>query len=317
MKKATNTKQNTTAKTTKTDTAGNLALEETVVPSIPINTNRQRPDPTHVKSYLNGGLKVDDEVTICLLPLNMLTVDTEHYQRPRVDRVHAIARNWRSHKAKVISVNYSDGYLNVTDGQTRAAAAIEAGHECIPCSVTVGKDLEWEIDAFITQDENVTKISAYDLFYARWHKKTDVAAHELKKLMDKFHIVYENPNAGKLIGTRMVPRKPGSRQSGRMTAMVFVMEQADNGNLHLLEAVFQLIRDMEWHTLAGAYSDMFMSAMVSAYRDRDIEKVYRCFTAAFKNQTPVSVMNKARVTFDKVGPRAALTAYLNSFLIGL
>lgn len=300
-------------KDTTTKTAGSLALNEEQTPDLPVAEKTARPDASHVKTLLNSGLRVDDNVTLCLVPLNMLTVDMEHYQRPQAESVQAIARNWRSDKAKVISVNYNGGYLNVVDGQRRCAAAKLAGLESIAASITVEKDLEWEIDAFITQNDNTSKISPYDLFYARWHRSADKdpVAHELKKLLDRFHIVYENPNAGKMYNGKIPSRRPGSRQVGALRCMADVMELADCGGMQLLEAAFFFIHQMGWHTLPGTYSKKFLMALVRVYKHHSPEYVLRQLSGALAGHTPAVIMAEARAQFKECTDTEALKAYFD------
>lgn len=273
------------------------------------------PSKATITALLNSGVKMGN-VTFCSVPVDMLEVEPT-YQRIQCDFVQAIANNWDYAVCGSIKVNHRNGRLYVKDGQNRVAAAKLAGMETIMCAVTEGEDVDREIDAFVRQNQYVTKISPYDVFYARRHKSNDTIAHQLQALFDKYGIAYESVNAGKKIGSRYISRSPAHNATGRMNCLYMVMNEADCGHLDVLTDVFETIQRMEWHTMKFAYGKMFMQAMISIHRNYDVDMLRQRFQTMFKKQTPETIINKARLEFDKVGVGAALNAYLNSVLVGI
>lgn len=305
MKTATTAKKNTTTKKT-AQAEGNLALKLENTPA---------PNKATISALLNSGLKMGN-VTFCIIPVEMLQIE-KTYQRVQCDFVRAIADHWDYGVCGSIKVNYRDGRLWVTDGQNRAAAAKLKGLEGIMCAVTEGEAVDNEIDAFVHQNQYVTKISPYDIFYARRHKSTDAVAHALQALFDKYHIVYENPNAGKPYGSKFVSRAPSSKAVGRMSCLYSVMVEADTGHLDRLENIFETVHKMGWHTMKNVYSKTFMCSMINAFRGRDPQSVQARFENVLSGQTPELIINKSRVVYDKLGPVGALTAYFNQILEGI
>lgn len=294
-------------KTTKTTTkiAGTSALQ--------IETPRRpAPKPEYIDALFRGGVKMGN-VTYCAIPVSMLEIEN-NYQRIQCDHVRAIAANWDYSVCGSIKVNHRDGRLYVKDGQNRVAAAKLAGIDSIMCAVTEGEDIDREIDAFVDQNRYVTKISPYDVFYARWHKSNDTTAHKLKELFDKYGIVYQSANAGKKVGDRYIARAPGPNVAGRLNCMHMMMEEADLGHLDLLDNVFETIRQMEWSTMKYSYSTIFMGPLIGAHRACDVGKLREQFHRVFTGQTPETVIVQARSEFNKLGVRAALTAYFNKIL---
>lgn len=294
MKKATNSVTKTVP-----EVAGNLAVKAC-------------PDQATVEALLRSGLKMGN-VTFCAIPVDMLEIEPS-YQRIQCDFIQAIADHWDYSVCGSIKVNYRNGRLYVKDGQNRVGAAKRAQISVIMCAVTEGETVDREIDAFVYQNQFVTKISPYDIFYARWHKTTDTVAHELKALFDQYKIVYESVNAGKKYGNRYISRAPSPRVAGRLNCMTMMMGEADCGHLDLLKEVFETVKVLGWHTMKKTYSKEFMQAMLNAHRGRDAESVRRIFLTVFKKQTPESVINRARVEFDKLSTGAALNAFINQYL---
>lgn len=294
--------------TTQSATAGNLAHNLELISS-------PAPNKATITALLNSGVKMKN-VTFCAVPVDMLEVEPI-YQRIQCDFVQAIANNWDYAICGSIKVNHRNGRLYVKDGQNRVAAARLAGEETIMCAITEGEDVDREIDAFVHQNRYVTKISPYDVFYARRHKSTDSVAHQLQALFDKYNISYESANAGKKVGNRYISRSPANNAPGRMNCLYMVMNEADCGHLDTLADVFETIKQLDWHTMKFTYGKMFMSAMIYVHRNYGAAKVRARFGSALKYQTPESIINRARVAYDKLGVTSALTAYINDIMEGI
>lgn len=303
-----NTKKSTKKATTKPETAGNLALnEEAATTSV-----KPAPNKATINALLNSGLDMEG-VKFCIVPIDMLEVD-HAYQRPATEKVRAIADHWDYAKAGALNVSLRDGRLYVMDGQHRMEGCLKSGRDVIMCAIREGQTMNEEIDVFVTQNENISRVSKYDIFHARWHKGDDQTACELKALLDKYHIMYENPNAGKKFGGTKISRTPGVSAPGRLGAMGYVMQVADIGNIDLLKGVFEIIRRVNWHSLKNAYSEVVVFGLVQVLRGRDAELVSEYVCRAICNDTPDSMIFKARSEFDKVGPKAAVAAYLEKIV---
>lgn len=299
-----------------TKAAGSLALNEEQIPDIPVEQNHPQVSEAYVLSLLEGGVSVGEDTAICKIPLDVLTIDLDNYQRPPTNKISAMARNWDNFQANTIRVNYKDGRLNVVDGQCRVAAARMIGIDRLPAMLTLNQTKDWEIDKFVTQNENVTRITPYDLFYARWHKSYDLdpVAHELKKLLDYYHIVYEAPHAGMVHNGKVVGRRPSGRQGGSLQCLGDVMKLADSGNMELLASVFKIIRLQNWHMLPRTYSSRFFMALVHVCRNYGEQEVQRMLQYRLNGHSPNAIIGLARGQFSDCSEGEALNALFDKLM---
>lgn len=115
---------------------------------------------------------IDRGITLngCLyaeIPLDLIRVDVS-YQREisgcRWPHINAMAAGWDATKANVVLVSYRTGtqFFFVLDGQGRFVAAQKAGLKTITCQILQNLELKDEAEAFLSQDDNLTKISMHD-----------------------------------------------------------------------------------------------------------------------------------------------------------
>lgn len=118
------------------------------------------------EKVIKSGVTLND----CLyaeIPLDLIRVDV-CYQREiggaRWPRINAMAAGWDANKANSVLVSYRTDtqYFFVLDGQGRFVAAQKAGLKKITCQILQNLELKDEAEAFLTQDDNMTKISMHD-----------------------------------------------------------------------------------------------------------------------------------------------------------
>lgn len=304
--------KNAVAKKTATKkTAGNLAMQEEPAPA-PAPA-KPAPNKGVVDSLLAGAIRLEN-VMYCALPVELLEVDA--YQRPIREKVRHMADHWDYAKAGVLNVSLRDGHLYIADGQNRAEAAALAKKNVVMCVISTDKSFDSEIDMFVSQNDGVTRMSQYDMFHARCMKsrESDPIAHGLKDLMDKYGIVYANPNAGKLRKGVPIGRAPALSTTGRIGAMHEIIRIAELDGLWLCEAIFETIHTLGWHTMKNAYSAVIVHAVASVHRGRDTYNVRRVLYNVLHGHTPDQTVIKARNTFPDAGPTEAVTAYFSSLV---
>lgn len=294
-------KKNNTKKT-----VGNLAVKD-----VPVVIESPKPDPSVVGALLANAVEVNG-TKYCTLPVHLL--ETDSYQRPVQNKVRAIAASWDYEKAGVIRVNYRDDRLYVMDGQNRVEAAKLNKIPMLMCLVSVGKTCDEEIDVFVNQDANVTRMSSYDRFHALCQKQNDPFALGLKELLDKYHVVYANPNAGQKRDGNTVSRTPAPGMPGRLGGISTIMKIGEDYGLDMADNILSTIELLNWHTLRNAYSSVILSGFEYAFKDRDVMKVKDKLYRALNNYTPDDVIIKAQSENRSVGRTAAVKAFINRIL---
>ncbi len=290
-------------------TVGSLAVEEQ-----PAIVENPKPDPTHVEALLANAAEVNG-VRYCVLPVNMLEVEGA-YQRPTQNEVRNIVAKWDSTRLGVVSVNLRNGRFYIVDGQNRVEAAKLKGVGNLMCTVTIGETVGSEAHRFVTQDDGKKALSSYDKFYAQCVDDQDgELARGIKALLDKYHVIYANSNVGKKDERgNIIPRAPGMETPGKIGGMTTVMCIGRVNGLDMVDNIFQLIQRLGWHTMPNAYSRTILSAMRNAFVGREAERVKDALYRAIHNETPKSLINHACSENDKLGPTAATTALLCSFV---
>lgn len=85
--------------------------------------------------FLNNATEVGNKV-FCFIPVELLKIDHENYQRPLQKTFKYLLDNWDDDKCDPITVNYrGDGYFYVINGQHRTEAAKAMGIEQLCCDV--------------------------------------------------------------------------------------------------------------------------------------------------------------------------------------
>lgn len=99
------------------------------------------------------------------VPVKCLVTDG-NYQRPASRLVKDIAENYDPTLVKFLEVSYRDGLFHVIDGQNRLAASKIVGVESLPCIIYEGLTEEEEARRFAEQQNNVTRLTTYDIYHA-------------------------------------------------------------------------------------------------------------------------------------------------------
>lgn len=289
-------------------TVGNLATQEVA------SAQTLKHDPTYIQALLSKPTEVNG-AKFCTLPVNMLEVD-HSYQRPAaLSVVKRIAETWDSTKAGTLLVNFRDERFYVMDGQHRMEAAKLAGIGTLYCMVSIGKTRDEEIEVFVNQNVNVTKMSTYDYFYARCSKNLDPFALGMKELFDKYHVVYANPHAGQRDRKgKTISRTPSPGTAGRLGGISTMMKIGEDDGFEMVDMILSMIEILHWHTLRNAYSSTILSAFEYAFKDRDAMMVQDKLYRALHTETPDTTVIKARSERPSVGRVAAVKAKIDSIL---
>lgn len=196
---------------------------------------------------LNGQLIVS-------IPVKYLAVDHE-YQREiagsRWSKVLDIASRYNSAKAGVILVSYrkSDGAFYIIDGQGRYEAAMKASLSAVNCQILMNCTQRNEAELFMSQDENVTKVSTHAKV-----KAGIVAQHDdcmkLNEIMNKYGVL-------------------NSRQISSIGAALSIVEEDPEA----LDWVFSIIYRAGWNEMKNGFSQFVIKALYTMY-EREVLGYY-------------------------------------------
>ena len=124
------------------------------------NQNKARVETIMMNAHTEGnGIKT------ALIPVDLCEL-SPIYQRDQGRHVAHIASNWDDNKAGHLEASERGDHFNIWDGGNRLRAAIMIGKTHVLCNIRTGLTDEDEAHLFVTQEENVTKLTQYDKFIA-------------------------------------------------------------------------------------------------------------------------------------------------------
>ena len=211
--------------------------------------NKARVETIMMNAHTEGnGIKT------ALIPVDLCEL-SPIYQRDQGRHVAHIASNWDDNKAGHLEASERGDHFNIWDGGNRLRAAVMVGKTHVLCNIRTGLTDEDEAHLFVTQEENVTKLTQYDKFIAACASGEEhgKVALLLRDICDEYGI--------------KIKKACGKNSAGVLTA-ISVALAITNNEPDELRWVFRIIRDANWHMEPGAYSRSVIMALNYVYTAR-------------------------------------------------
>ena len=114
---------------------------------------------------------MDNTYTICnkriaSVPVSLMKLDESYQREIDKDNIQKLVRDWDNDRCDFLLVSFRDDRFYVVDGQHRYTAADYKGINSLPCIILTGLTREQEARIFSRQNENVKKLTIYDVFKA-------------------------------------------------------------------------------------------------------------------------------------------------------
>ena len=243
--------------------------------------NMNKEGKTMAVTLFKNAQKIGNKIYL-EIPVNMMRVDEEMYQRPIKAHARAIARNWSDDKCDAIKVNYrNDGYFYVIDGQHRREACLMREIDTLICVVYVGLTIKEEADIFVDGNTNSSKPNPYDTFKANICRgeKTDSI---IKNVCDKYDVKVEK-------------KKTKGHLQSVTVARDIVRQTGEEG----LDWVMNVIKNGGWDIYHQAYSFMFMNMMKVLYMQNknNLKELENNLLDFLKHNNPEDVFATAIISY--------------------
>ena len=206
-------------------------------------------------SFLNTAVEIGNKI-FCYIPVRLLRIDHEMYQRPLQKNFKYLLDNWDSDKCDPITVNYrSDGYWYIINGQHRTEAAKAKGVNQIVCDVFVGLTLKEEADLFAGQYDGTTKLNPIDSYRANIIRGEEVDTL-IKGICDKYGVMVSHEKAPKVLGSLTVIRRiiRSSKSTGGK------MKSAKE-NVKIVDWIFDIFKQSGWEEYRDTYNADIMQCL--------------------------------------------------------
>ena len=116
---------------------------------------------------------------IASVPVSLMRLDKSYQRVTDNTNIQKLIRDWDNDRCDFLLVSFRDDKFYIVDGQHRYTAANYKGIEELPCIILTGLTREQEARIFSRQNENVKKLTIYDVFKANLANE-DTSIPEIK-----------------------------------------------------------------------------------------------------------------------------------------
>lgn len=236
-------------------------------------------------TLFKNAVKVGNKIFL-EIPLELLKIDHEMYQRPLQRHVRTIAKGWKDDKCDPLMVNYrNDGFFYVIDGQHRYEAALMRGIESLVCVIFVGLTIKEEADLFTEQNEGTKKLSPYDTYKANLCRGEAIDT-QIQEACNNYGIRVEKANLVKTLKS--------------VTAARSIVKSYGKESL---DWIFNLLQDCGWNNFKETYTADMMQSLNNIrinYID-SLTYVRTTLIDFFKDSCPKEVIAFANAEYPQYG----------------
>lgn len=103
---------------------------------------------------------------IASVPVMLMKLDKSYQRETNNENIQNLIKDWDNDRCNFLLVSFRDDRFYIVDGQHRYTAAKYKGIEELPCIILTELTREQEARIFSRQNENVKKLTIYDVFKA-------------------------------------------------------------------------------------------------------------------------------------------------------
>lgn len=249
-------------------------------------------------TFLNTAVEIGNKI-FCCIPVKLLRIDHEMYQRPLQKSFKHLLDNWDSDKCDPITVNYrSDGFFYIINGQHRETAAEMLGINQIVCDVFVGLSLKEEAELFAGQYDGSTKLNPVDSYRANIIRGEEVDTL-IKGICDQYGISVSHEKAPKVLGSLTVIRnivKPSVTNSGGKSS-------DPKENVKIVDWIFDIFKQSGWEDYKDTYNADMMQSLWYVWRNNQdvLTMVKRKLIDFFANSSPKEIKALGNIEYPDCG----------------
>ena len=123
------------------------------------------PEIVLARSVINNAYSICNK-KIASVPVSLMRLDKSYQRETNNENIQKLIRDWDNDRCDFLLVSFRDDKFYVVDGQHRYTAANYKGIEELPCIIFTNLTREQEARLFARQNENVKKLTIYDVFKA-------------------------------------------------------------------------------------------------------------------------------------------------------
>ena len=243
----------------------------------------------NAKEIISVGLHgKETKKIIALVPVSLIKVDHQSYQREEKKHVIQMAKEWDDSQCTMLLVNYrsADGWFYAIDGQHRTVAACLLGIEYLACEIFIDLSVEEEAKRFLYYNTGTKSLSPFDTFKANicWGEENDTA---IKEVCDSF-------------GIAIIDRKGKEKKIHSVPVLRSIYK---SGGTAELSWIFSLLEEVKWDEYKETYSADILRSLNAVYTKHigNLSAVRKNLVEFMSNSTPSEMIGIANSQYPTFG----------------
>ena len=203
---------------------------------------------------------------IASVPVALMELD-HSYQRVLSRNTKKLMEQWNNDKCDFLYVSYRDNKFYIIDGQHRYSVAKAKGIPSLPCIIFTGLTREQEALKFAQQNDNVTKLTAYDTYKANIANgdcsiptvKIDM---EIERICSKYKVIVKKTNN----------KRPTEKSLMCLTSVKRIIAATTYNGVECFDWILSVINNSNCNTYSKSY-DSYIICMLRNYYTENIDNI--------------------------------------------
>ena len=225
---------------------------------------------------------------IASVPVVLMRLDKSYQRETNNENIQRLIRDWDDNRCDFLLVSFRDDKFYVVDGQHRYTAAKFKGVEDLPCVILTGLTKEKEARIYSRQNENVKKLTIYDVFKANLVNGDDSIPEvkidmEINKICKKYGIEVSATN-------RYTKKKKVLRSLSATRAIIKTY------GVECIKWMFDTVDRTNWKTCSDVTSWQIQNMLKTLYAENKENLTYwqKAVEKVMNTYTPNQIIGCAR-----------------------
>lgn len=225
---------------------------------------------------------------IASVPVVLMRLDKSYQRETNNENIQRLIRDWDDNRCDFLLVSFRDDKFYVVDGQHRYTAAKFKGVEDLPCVILTGLTKEKEARIYSRQNENVKKLTIYDVFKANLVNGDDSIPEvkidmEINKICKKYGIEVSATN-------RYTKKKKVLRSLSATRAIIKTY------GVECIKWMFDTVDRTNWKTCSDVTSWQIQNMLKTFYAENKENLTYwqKAVEKVMNTYTPAQIIGCAR-----------------------
>ena len=258
---------------------------------------------------------MDNTYTICnkriaSVPVSLMKLDKSYQRETNKDNINKLVRDWDNDRCDFLLVSFRDDRFYVVDGQHRYTAAGYKGVKTLPCIILTGLTREQEARIYSGQNENVKKLTIYDVFKANL-VNGDVSIPEVK-------IDMEIDRLCKKYGIKVSVTNRYTQKEKTLRSLSATRRIIQTYGVECAEWIFGTVNKTNWRTCPEVTSYQIQNMLKTFYAENVTNLHYwqEAVERVMNTYTPKQIIGCARSDYANYTMKVALNICFKELVNG-